>query len=275
MTRRESQYVHGSDPDEQRRLTLLNTLINEPALRDLDIQPGMRVLDVGSGLAQLGRAMGKAAGSTGFVLGIERDVRQLAEARRQAAAAGESDLIEMREGDVTNPPLHDDEWGSFDIVFCRFVLEHLSSPIDAVRMMVRAARPGGRIVLADDDHELLRLWPQPAGFATLWIAYGQTYEVLGNDPLIGRKLVALLVEAGATPVRNTYHFFGSCAGQPVFPSFVENLISILVGASQTMFDHHLIDESTFQRGLTAVREWSARPDASFWYQINWAEGVKT
>jgi ubiquinone/menaquinone biosynthesis C-methylase UbiE len=38
---------------------------------------------------------------------------------------------------------------SFDLVFCRSALHHLGDPQQAVAEMVRACRPGGRIVLSD------------------------------------------------------------------------------------------------------------------------------
>ena len=33
--------------------------------------------------------------------------------------------------------------------------------------MIKALRPGGRIVLEDDPHDTLRLWPEPPGFDLL------------------------------------------------------------------------------------------------------------
>ena len=36
-----------------------------------------------------------------------------------------------------------DEWGTFDLVHARFLLEHVSDPLAVVRSMARAVRPGG------------------------------------------------------------------------------------------------------------------------------------
>ena len=128
--------------------------------------------------------------------------------------------MEFRQGDARQLPLRDEEWGTFDLAHTRFLLEHVADPLAVVAAaMARAVRPGGRIVLEDDDHEGLRLWPEPPRIRpTLWQAYQRSYEHLGNDPAIGRRLVSLLVDAGATPVRNSFVFFGSCAGDPRFRS---------------------------------------------------------
>lgn len=213
----ESVYIHGTDPEEQERLSLLNRLLNDAALQCLSLSGGERILDLGSGLGQLSLAMARDAGSSGFVLGIERSEKQLQQAQK---LAGSDEAIgwdlEFRHGDASNPPLNTGEWGTFDIVHTRFLLEHLQDPNAVVRVMVQAARSGGRIILEDDDHDVLRIFPEPEGFYELWDAYMRSYERLGNDPRIGRRLVQLLHECGAEPTRNEWLFFGSCSGNPHF-----------------------------------------------------------
>jgi SAM-dependent methyltransferase len=268
----DSHYLHGTDPGEQARLARLNGLINDRALQEMGLRPGDRVLDVGSGLGQLTRGMARQVGPTGRVLGIERSPEQLAEARRLAAAAGEPGVAEFREGDALRLPLRDDEWGTFDVANARFVLEHVTDPLAVVRQMVRAVRPGGRIVLADDGHDTFRLWPEPAGFSRLWVCYMRTYDRVGNDPLVGHRLVALLHQAGAVPARNTWLFFGGCAGQPDFGAYVENLARILDGVRQPILDLGVFDESGFDGCLADLRSWGDRPDAAMWYAVSWAVG---
>lgn len=267
-------YIHGAQPEEQQRLSLLNTLLNDACLRGIGLAGGERVLDVGSGLAQFSRAMARTVGPEGLVLGIERDGAQRAEAQRLAAEAGETHLVTLRKGEANALPLHDEEWGTFDVAHTRFLLEHLREPLRVVRQMVRAVRPGGRVVLVDDDHALLRLWPEPPGVLDLWQAYYRTYDRIGNDPLIGRRLVALLHQAQAHPVRNTAIFFGSCAGDPNFGAFVENLAGVVEGAREAILVHGLFDATYFDEVMAGFRAWSHRPDAAIWYTICWAEGIR-
>ncbi|MGE0363867.1 MAG: methyltransferase domain-containing protein [Vicinamibacterales bacterium] len=265
-----SRYLHGTAPDEQARLSLLNDLLNVGSLRELDLRGGERILDVGSGLGQLARAMGRAAGVR--VVAVERSEAQIVEADRQAALAGEQTLVEFRQGDASALPLGDDEWGSFDVAHARFLLEHLRDPLPAVQAMVRAVRPGGRIVLEDDDHDLLRLWPEPPGFRDLWRAYRRSYMHLGNDPDIGRRLFGLLVEAGAAPCRNSYVFFGSCAGDANFALYVDNLVGVVAGAGSTIAGAALLDAASIDAALRALRDWRHEPAATLWFAVSWAEG---
>jgi SAM-dependent methyltransferase len=270
----ESQYIHGTKANEQRRLSLLNSLINEACLGELRLSGSERILDVGSGLGQFTRAMGRTLDPNGYVLGVERDLEQLADANRQATLAGDEGLVELRRGNALDLPLAPQEWGTFDVAHTRFVLEHVPDPLTIVKGMVRAVRPGGRVVLADDDHAILRLWPDPPGFQTLWDAYIRAYDRLGNDPFVGRRLVSLLHQAGVQPMRNTLVFFGSCAGNPHLSAFVENLTGVIVGARDTVLSNGLFDEAYFDEVVTNLDDWSKRPDAAFWYGICWAEGIR-
>jgi ubiquinone/menaquinone biosynthesis C-methylase UbiE len=267
-----SQYIHGTEPEEQRRLSRLNELLNDACLAELGLQGGENILDVGSGLGQFTRAMARTAKRR--VTGIERDAAQIAEAIRQASAAGEQDLIEFRQGDAIELPLGPREWGSFDVVHTRFLLEHVPNPVSIVQAMARAARPGGRVVLADDDHAILRLWPEPGGFGILWRAYMQSYTALGNDPDIGQKLVELLHSAGLKPVCNKWIWFGACAGEDSFGDKLQNTIKIIAGARDVMLTNRLIPEPEFESALRELAAWGNRPDAAMWFAFSWAEGKR-
>ena len=267
----ESTYIHGTSPDEQRRLSLMNdVLLNPASLRELSLRGDERIIDFGSGLGQFTRAMARDV-PRGRVVGIERDEQQLGRARELARADGEGDLVEFRRGDVIDLDLRD--WGTFDVAHARFVLEHVRDPLRVVKNMVRALRPGGRVVLADDDHDVMRLWPEPPGFSDLWRAYMRTYDRIGNDPLAGRRLVSLIHEAGAKPVRNTWIFFGGCAGMPIFEVIAKNMIGVVETARETIIRENLADAATFDTAVKNYQEWAKRPDAAVWFAMSWAEGV--
>lgn len=269
-----SHYIHGTSPEEQERLTLLNDLLNAASLRAMRLRPGDRVLDLGSGLGQLTRAMSRQVHPDGLVVGIERDDNQLLEAQHRARATGSGTPVEFRQGEAENLPLAQGEWQSFDVAHARFVLEHLTEPACAVEAMVRAVRPGGRIILEDDNHELLRFWPVLPEIEDLWQAYIETWRVLGNDPYVGRRLTSLLDQAGAQPRRSDMLFFGGCAGEASFEAYVANFAGILEGAREAMIEATRWDDSSIDEALTAFRRWSRRDDAVLWYATCWAEGIK-
>ncbi len=153
------------------------------------------------------------------------------------------------------------------------MLEHIPKPIRVVRQMVRALRPGGRVVVSDDDHDNFRPWPEPEGFHALWQAYIRSYDRAGNDPFIGRRLVSLLHEAGVTNIRNTCVFFGGCAHDENFHVVVDNMIGILEGARRDVLDGEFLDEASFDMAIGGLARWKEHPSAALWYSLSWAEGI--
>jgi SAM-dependent methyltransferase len=269
MASKESSYIHGTAPEEQARLGHMNELLNRPYLRELALREGERVLDVGAGLGQLTRSMARATGRP--VVGVERSPEQIAEALRLAREAGEDGLIDLRQGDATALPLAAAERGTFDVAHTRFLLEHVRDPLAVVRQMVAAVRPGGRVVLADDDHDLLKLHPEPPGFHEVWQAFVRSYDRLGNDPYVGRRIPSLLHQAGAVPARITFVFFGACAGDPAFRGIADNLAQVLIGARQLVCEVG-VEPGRFDAALQALEVFSRRPDAAIWYAMAWGEG---
>jgi ubiquinone/menaquinone biosynthesis C-methylase UbiE len=252
----------------------MNNLINEASLRELQLRGDEKILDVGCGMGQFTRLMSRVVEPSGKVIGIERDADQIEAGKKIEAEYEESASAEIRQGDALNLPLQESEWGTFDVVHSRFLLEHLPDPEAAVAGMIRAAKPGGRIVLSDDDHDVLRLWPEPAGFMELWHAYIQSYFRNSTDPYIGRRLVSIMQKAGAEPRRNTWMWFGACAGNPAFEILSENLIGVVGGARPAILDTGLITSNAFDETIHTLIKWSTLPDAALWYSICWAEAMK-
>ena len=66
---------------------------------------------------------------------------------------------------------------------------------------------------------------------------------------------------------------GACSGQPdLLIGHVENLVRILDGVRSSILALGEFDEPIFDASLRAIREWSHRPDAAFWYAVSWVEG---
>src|SRR5207237_10591777 len=126
MRRKNQQYIHGSSPKEQRRLASLNELLNQACLSELALKGNESVLDIGSGLGQFTRAIARSVRPNGRVVGIERDAKQLAEARRSAGAAPDRDRVEWRRGDATGLALNRGERGPLELAQARWGLEPIT-----------------------------------------------------------------------------------------------------------------------------------------------------
>lgn len=262
----------GTLPSEQDRLLRLNKTLNPGCLARLRLEGGEKILDVGSGLGVFARDMARTSASQ--VVCVERDARQIERCHELAGDQRESALLDVREGDARELPLTDAEWGTFDVVHARFVLEHVSDPQRVVESMVAAVRPGGRVILADEDHDMTRLWPSLPVFNELWRSFIQAFRSVGNDPFIGRRLPAMLALGGLLPTRTDGLFHGGCAGAPHWEVVIENLLGTLLATRADILLSSAISEDLFDESLICLREWSQGRDATVWSQVCWAEAVK-
>ena len=211
-------------------LTSFHRIMNESSLREMHLSGNERILDFGVGTGQLARALAHRVSPRGMVVAVERNPDQLAAALRLARQDDESGLVDFRLCESAALPLTPNEHGSFDVVHSRFALEHSTQPQRIVSEMVRAARAGGRIIVQDVDHSLLRLSREPEGFGALWQAYVRTFSASQCNPFVARDLVHLMVRAGARPTRTTIIAYSACAGAPDYWPVVEYVLGMIEGA---------------------------------------------
>lgn len=165
-------------------------------LNRIGVRPGWRCLDVGCGSGDVTLEIARMVGENGSVVGIDIDPVKLDLARNEALKSGPRN-IEFRVVDVnkwSEPP-------SYDLVYCRFLLQHLSQPLDLIRRMWTAVKSGGALAVEDADFEGLHCEPPNAGFEFYARTYPSTVARYGGDASLGRKLYGLFLKAGISAPR--------------------------------------------------------------------------
>ena len=115
---------------------------SEAVFPSLPVKPGERVLDVGCGFGDTAIQLARRVGPQGSVTGIDCCDAFLAFGRRDAAAAGLSNVTFI-EGDVQShafEPVH-------DFVFSRFGTMFFENPVAGLRNMRKALKPGGLMTM--------------------------------------------------------------------------------------------------------------------------------
>jgi SAM-dependent methyltransferase len=191
-----TNYILRQGTDAYRRLTLLAEAkwpSTSALFERLPVRPGMKCMDVGSGTGAVSLALARIVAPTGRVVGVDTDTLLLDLAREKAA---EEELpAEFLEIDVTKSELP----RGFDLVYARFLLTHLRSPLQALEKM-RRSTVGGVIVVEDIDFDGHVCYPHCAAFDRYVELYKGAARSRGADPLIGPKLPGLLEAAGCTRV---------------------------------------------------------------------------
>ena len=111
----------------------------EVALAAHPPSPGDRLLDIGCGYGDTTRRLAELVGPEGRVVGVDVSEPFLDLAREEAAAQG-LDNIDYRFGDVQIADLG----GPYDYVFSRMGVMFFANPVQALRNVREAMRPGGR-----------------------------------------------------------------------------------------------------------------------------------
>jgi SAM-dependent methyltransferase len=104
------------------------------------VGPGSRVLDVAAGSGDQTLDIALRVGADGYVLATDLSPAILALAQRNAASAGHRN-VETQVADGERLPV---EPASFDAAVCRLGLMFFPDPLQGLREMHRATRPGGR-----------------------------------------------------------------------------------------------------------------------------------
>ena len=155
------------------------------------LSPGMRCIDLGCGGGEVTLEMAGLVAPHGSVTGVDMDEVKLDLAREAAVRRGL--------GNVGFRLLNLNDWDepdAYDAVYCRFVLQHLSHPVDMLRRMWAGVRPGGVLIVEDADFDGWCCDPPNDGFDVFLRAYSQVLERRGGDHATGRKLYGWFLAVG-------------------------------------------------------------------------------
>jgi ubiquinone/menaquinone biosynthesis C-methylase UbiE len=234
--RKNDAYVLRVGDQAAKRLTLLARAkwpTTKTLLRRIGVRKGMRCLDVGCGTGAVTLKLALRVGPSGQAVGIDRDERCLEIARRKAAQHNLPAVFRAENvTDLRDENLH-------DLIYSRFLLTHLPGPADVLERMVRAARPGGVVVVEDIEFTGHVCYTACPAFDRYLELYQQTVQKKGGDPNIGPRLVSLFLDAGLDEVNVEIV-------QPTFRTGAGKRIA------QITMEH--IQESVLQEGLASPEE---------------------
>jgi ubiquinone/menaquinone biosynthesis C-methylase UbiE len=188
-------YILGNRSSEIKRLEIQAALfepLTKQTLLNAGLKKGMSCIDIGCGSGSVSRLMARMVGKTGRVVGVDSDDRYLQYCSRRNIALNQN--IEFVRHDISKSRL--DSKKDFDMVYARFVFQHLKDRGGAVRSMKQMIKKGGAMVIQDLDHApgSWLCYPDNESFNTLRKIYVALIRKVGGDPLAGRKLYKLLID---------------------------------------------------------------------------------
>ena len=130
-------WLERSEREQEERTDLL--------LPELRLAPGMRVADVGAGTGYIARRMARLVGPSGKVYAVDVQpemIRLLGDTARREKLAQIEPLLASA-ADTKLPP------SSIDLAIMVDVYHELEFPYEVLSSIVRALKPGGRVVFVE------------------------------------------------------------------------------------------------------------------------------
>ncbi|MYR60514.1 methyltransferase domain-containing protein [Streptomyces sp. SID625] len=258
MTHGDGYLLDNRQAEAGERFDAFAHLFDPTTFRHLDalgVAPGWRCWEVGAGGTSVVSWLADRVGPTGRVVATDIDTTRLAAARPP---------VEVRTHDVgaEEPPGE-----GFDLVHARLVLVHVPDRERALRSMIAALRPGGRLLLEDADPALQPLTcPDEHGPAEelanrLRRGFRRLLAGRGADLAYGRTLPRLLREAGLRRVEADAFFPVASPACTALESATVRLIRgrlVAAGlATDEEVDRHLANVATGTMDLATAPMFSA------------------
>lgn len=186
------EYVLATGAAAARRLQILHSIYGPGARRlllEAGIRSGMRVADLGCGVGMVTQLLAELVGPEGEVVGVDFSPAQIKQAR--GLLPTNLTNVTFVEASATDTGLARE---SFDLVYSRFLLIHLTDPELALREMRDLLKPNGIFVCEDGD--LTTAGSEPASqleaFSNL---FGRLGPMWGVDYKLGSRLFQMVLAA--------------------------------------------------------------------------------
>ena len=165
------------------------------------------------------------------------------------------------------------ETESFDHIFVCFVLEHLSHPDRALKILFNALKTGGTITVIEGDHGSGFWTPETWESRLAWEGLIRSQRDLGHDPNIGRRVYPLLRGGGFSVQEVSPRWVYADQSNPeLLDGVINQIIAPMVhSAENQVLEAKYTDKDTWSRGLKDIENVPGVPEGTFFY--TWFKGV--
>jgi len=251
LRRDRAGYVHGYSNREAQRLLDQAASVRDLLHHDSRFPPGALILEPGCGIgAQTVTLADNSREATFVSCDIARASLDGAARRIRERGLGNAHLVRADLYELPFAP------STFDGAFVCHVLEHQRDPVGALSALMKVVRPAGSVTVIEGDHGSCYFHPTSDEAVQAWRCLIRAQAELGGDSLIGRRLHAIVTEAGGRDAVVSPRMVYADRSRPaVMDAFVaKTIIPMVEGVQAQALDRGYIEPSAWEKGLADLRE---------------------
>jgi ubiquinone/menaquinone biosynthesis C-methylase UbiE len=216
------------------------------ALAAVGVAPGWHCLDVACGTGSVTRILGAIVGPQGAVHAIDADGTGGQTAVAKLNAAGPA-IYSFEQFDVTGAK--ELNAASFDLVFTRLLLCHMTDPVAVLKRLWSWVKPGGVLLVLDYDMAVIHAAPSDPLLEEGFDLLHKSFSVTGRRYRIGSEMQYLFSAAGIGKEDGSHiaaKIVPASLGHAMFHAVVTSLVP-------TIRQFGLADEAKLNALLAAIR----------------------
>jgi SAM-dependent methyltransferase len=263
-------YVHGYDERETQRLRDQAASLVDLLHHDTRYPAGSRVLEAGCGVGAQTVTLARNSPDA-EITSIDLSEASVAAATAAVRAAGVSN-VHLERADLFALPFPP---ASFDHVFVCFVLEHLATPVEALRRLKGMLRPGGTLTVIEGDHGSAYFHPRSERAERAIQCLVDLQARAHGDSLIGRALFPLVTAAGYAQVQVSPRMVYVDGSRPALvEGFTKLTFTAMVeGVREAALAAGMVTAEAFDAGVADLYR-TAADDGTFCYTFFKATAVR-
>jgi len=262
------QYIHGSSQDEQERLEIQHELIGGTSFLP-PLAAKMWVLDVGCGTGIVAREISSSV-KLGKVIGIDIQEKQINRAIQRANKEGLSN-VKFQIGKASYLEFPDE---IFDVVYCRFLLEHVPNPLSVIKEMIRVTKQGGAIIACECKVDCCsETMPSLPHVKSALNALYKLQTMNGGNPHIGEKLGNLFQEAGLIDIKEDI-LISSLETPDQIKQYATGGNRLLKASETELIKNRLLSQEALNQAYSEWEKFSVIPQAKASFKLCRVQGIR-
>lgn len=265
------EYIHGYDPQEQKRLIEQARFLEPWVYPDVDFNRALHILEVGSGVGAQTKILLRRFPQLKIDC-VDLSEAQLNQARvylKREIAQGRVRLIQANATDLSAL-----KGCQYDGAFICWFLEHVQNPVQVLKETKKRLKKGAPVYISEVFNQSLFVEPYSPAFLKYWFEFNDYQWEIGGHPFVGASLGNILKSAGFKKIETEVRPFHFDSRQAVKRAeFIEYFRRILLSAAPALINDGRVDAATVRRLSQEFERMKKTRDSVFFYTWIRATGV--